>query len=38
VLEFMEAVRSAERDITSRRTPAESVSPTTADEWRRVWK
>jgi XTP/dITP diphosphohydrolase len=37
VLKFMEAVRSAERAIASRRTPAESASPPTADEWRRVW-
>ena len=38
VLHFMEAVRSAERAIASRRAPAEIDSPAAADEWRRVWK
>ena len=38
VLEFMDAVRSAEGAIAARRTPAEMDSNATADEWRRVWK
>ena len=37
VLEFMDAVRSAERAIAVHRTSAEMDSPVTADEWRRVW-
>jgi XTP/dITP diphosphohydrolase len=37
VLEFMDAVRSAERAIAAHRTSAEMDSPVTADEWRRVW-
>jgi XTP/dITP diphosphohydrolase len=37
VLEFMDAVRSAERAIAVHRTSAEVDSPVTADEWRRVW-
>ena len=37
VLEFMDAVRSAERAIAVHRTAAEMDSPVTADEWRRVW-
>ena len=37
VLEFMDAVRSAERAIAVHRTAAEMGSPVTADEWRRVW-
>ena len=37
VLEFMDAVRSAERAIAVHRTSAEMDSPITADEWRRVW-
>jgi XTP/dITP diphosphohydrolase len=37
VLEFMNAVRSAERAIAVHRTSAEMDSPVTADEWRRVW-
>jgi XTP/dITP diphosphohydrolase len=37
VLEFMDAVRSAERALAVHRAPAEMDSPVTADEWRRVW-
>jgi len=37
VLEFMDAVRAAERAIAVHRTTAEMDSPITADEWRRVW-
>ena len=37
VLEFMDAVRSAERAIAAHRTSTEMDSPVTADEWRRVW-
>ena len=37
VLEFMDAVRSAERAIAVHRTSAEVDSPVTADEWRRAW-
>jgi XTP/dITP diphosphohydrolase len=37
VLEFMDAVRSAERAIAAHRVSAEMDSPITADEWRRVW-
>ena len=37
VLEFMDAVRSAERAIAAHRTSVEMDSPVTADEWRRAW-
>ena len=37
VLEFMDAVRAAERAIAVHRTTAEMDLPITADEWRRVW-